>query len=142
MELLKSLKEDLMKELSDTDFSQVYEDIDILSCINSYNNLQLKIDDENISKEEKVKLQKEFNKIEKDCLNKNKLTKLNGEEKSYYCLKNEVYDTNGCIIEYDFDAILEDEDLFCEYAGDGIFEFMKKLIIKKIKKMIAENEEY
>lgn len=140
MELLKLIKEDLMKELSDTDFSQIYEDIDILSCIGSYNKLQSILDNDKTPKEEKTKLQKEFNKIEKSCLSKNKLIKLNGEDKSYYCLRNEVYDLNGSIVEYDFDVILDDEDLFCEYTGDGIFELMKKNIIKKIKKMTIEEE--
>lgn len=142
MELLKSLKEDLMKELADTDFEQIYEDLDILSCIKAYNEFQVEIENTNIPKEQRVKLQKSFNKIEKECLNKNKLRKLNGEDKSYYCLKNEAYDSNGGLIDYDFETILDDSDLFCEYKGDGIYELMKKIVINKIKKMETENEEY
>ena len=142
MEILKNFKQNLMKELADTDFSQVYEDMDILSCVKSYNEIQAKLDDINTPKDEKTKLQKEINKIEKECLAKNKLVKLIGEDKSYYCYKNKVYDTNGTLIEYDFDIALDDNDLFCEYIGDNLYETMRKLAVKNLKKYASENEDY
>lgn len=142
MELYNVLKKDLMKELSETDFSQIYEDMDILTCIKAYDQLLSIIEAPTTSKIDKSKIQKELHKIEKECLTKNKLVKLIGEEKSYYCSKNEVYDVNGCIVEYDFDIILDEEDLFCEYIGDNIFEIMRKIAIKKIKQIESESECY
>lgn len=142
MELFKSLKIDLMKELSETDFSQIYEDVDILTCIKHYNEILSIIENNDTPKTEKAKLQKELHKIEKECLSKNKIVKLVGEEKTYYAYRNEVYDNSGCIVEYDFEDVLNEDDLFCEYKGDNLYEAMKKLAIKKIKKLSAEEDEY
>lgn len=131
MELLLIIKDKLMKELEETDFTQLYEDIDILTCIKEYNELQLLIEDAKI---DKSKINKELKKIEKECLSKYNLIKIKGEEKNYYCLKNKAYDCNGSLIEYDYADYIENEELFCEFRGDNIYEYMKKNAKKHSRK--------
>lgn len=139
-ELLEKFQKKLNKELIETDFDSLYEDIDILGSVSEYDTISQMLEDEKISKEEKKELQKEINRIEKTLLLKNRLIKLKGEDKNYYCKRDTVYDNVGMAIEDNYTDYLEDDDIFCEYTGDLIYVYMKKILVKKMKKYREEDE--
>lgn len=141
-DILNSFYKKLNMELSETDFSSLYEDIDILGVIDEFDDIQQYICDKNVPAENRKLVEKELNKIERNALNNNKLTKLKGEDKNYYGFKGQSYDNVGMIIEDNYKEYLEDEDLFCEYKGDYIYNLMRKILVNKIIKEEAEEELY
>lgn len=140
--LIVSFGEKFNREIVDTDFSSLYEDIDLLGIIPEYDVICKDLENDNLSKEDKKALQKEFNKIERAILMKNKLIKLKGEDKNYYCLKDSAYDNVGMLIDCDYGEYLDDDNLFCEYNGDSIYDYMQTILYKKIKKYSEYEENY
>ena len=139
---LNLFKKHLIEELQDVDFSSLYEDVDILSCIKEYEDLQNYISNQSIDRMSRKNIEKEMIKIEKECLKKIKAIKIIGEDKNYYLLKNEPYDSDGILIDSYFESYLEDDDIFCEYKGDTIYTILKNCLDKKIDKVMSKNNNY
>ncbi|HCL4480201.1 TPA: hypothetical protein N2D99_002289 [Clostridium botulinum] len=128
-ELLKLFKEKFKKEIKNIDWNSIYCDCDILKSIPEYIQI-IKISDQTGNK----KIISEILKIERVILKENKLTKIISDgEINYYAKKGEVYDSDGNIIGDMFEKKLDDEDLFCAYIGDEIYQIMKKNIQRKIQ---------
>ena len=140
-DIFNELSKKLNLELKETDFTSIYEDIDLLSGISEYDKYLSILDNNSLNKEERKKIQKEFEKIEKKSLNKHKLIKLKGEDKNFYCLKDSVYDNVGMLIEDNFNDYFDEEDIFCEYNGDNIYNYMRKILLKKITTYNEKEEE-
>lgn len=139
-ELLKVFKDKLnleLKEVKDINVPTIYEDFEILSNINEYLILT-EIQEKN--KDEKLK--KKINSIEKEILRKHKIVKITGEEKSFYCRKGEAYDSDGNIIEDCYEYCLEEDDIFCEFPKDKIYEIMKSNLMKKINSKKKDDSYY
>lgn len=138
--LLKEFKVKLtleLKETKDINIQAIYEDFEILSNIQEYlilSEIQEKNKDDN--------LKKRLNAIEKEVLNKYKIVKITGEEKSYYCKRGECYDSDGNIIDDCYEYYLEKDDIFCELPNDKIYEGMKNNLLKKINSKKKNNENY
>ncbi len=128
-ELLKSFNEKFKKEIKDIDWTSIYCDCDILESIPEYIQI-IEISDQTGNKQ----IINKISKIEKVILRENKLTKIISDgEINYYAKKGEVYDSDGNIIKDMFEKKLDDEDLFCAYIGDEIYQIMKKNIQRKIQ---------
>ena len=126
-----------LKETKDINIQAIYEDFEILSNINEYLILS-EIQEKN--KDEALK--KRLYAIEKEVLNKYKIVKIIGEEKSYYCKKGEAYDGDGNIIDDCYEFYLEKDDIFCELPNDKIYECMKGNLLKKISSKKKINDSY
>lgn len=135
-EILNIFQDKLNYELKDLDGNSLYEEIDIFGSIKEYDILQNYISDINVDEKKRNTLEKILEKTEKLCLKKNRIIKLKGEDKSYYCLTGEVYDSNGELISDYYEECLDEDNIFCEYNGDNIYNYMKKLLEKKIQKQI------
>lgn len=86
------------------------------------------------------KIISEILKIERVILKENKLTKIISDgEINYYAKKGEVYDSDGNIIGDMFEKKLDDEDLFCAYIGDEIYQIMKRNIQRKIQEKYSKS---
>lgn len=133
---LNIFQEKLNNELKDIDKNSLYEELDILSTISEYDVLQNYVCDETKNKKERNIVEKKIEKIEKLCLKKNRMIKLKGEDKSYYCLVGESYDLNGELINDYYEDFLEDDNIFCEYNGDDIYIYIKKILENKIQRQI------
>lgn len=134
--ILDIFQEKLNDELKDLDKNSLYETIDVLGCIKEYDVILNYIADESKDKKERIMVEKKLEKTEKLCLKKNRMVKLKGEEKSYYCLVGESYDLNGELIKDYYEDFLDEDDIFCEYNGDDIYDTMKKILERKIQKHI------
>lgn len=135
-EILDIFQEKLNNELKDIDKNSLYEELDILTTISEYDILQNYICDKKQNKKEKNIIEKKIEKIERLCLRRNKMIKLKGEDKSYYCLIDQPYDLNGeLIIDY-YEDFLDEDNIFCEYNGDDIYNYIKKVLENKIQKQI------
>lgn len=126
-ELLKQFKEKFTKELDDMDFSTVSPDYDVLEGIPEYVLLSS-------MSESDAKLKDKIEKAEKAVLRSKKLVKIiNEDSMGFYLKKGEPYDSEGNIIEDMIEDYLDNEDLFCEYVGDDIYDLMRKSLLSKMR---------
>lgn len=125
--LLAELKEELIKEIRDCDFSAVCNDYDILENIKAYIELSELLNDEKLFKSK-------IEKVEKSVLRQFGATKITKEDGlSFYVKKGEAYDSEGNLIEDMYDEYIDNDDLFCDYLGDDIYSMMKKYALAKAR---------
>lgn len=125
--LLDEFKKDIVKELKECDFSTIYNDYDILETIKAYISLS-----DLIEKDKTLKTKIE--KIEKSALRQVSAIKITNEDgESFYAKRGEAYDSEGNLIEDMYGEYIDNEDLFCNYIGDDIYNLMKKFALSKAR---------